>query len=152
MTTTTRISSLDKSIEATNVWLAELATELGTDDRREAYRVLRGFLHALRDRLTVDEAAELAAQLPMVVRGIFFQDWQPSRTPASYHDRREFLAAFAAEAGLHGDSETSFAAEAAMRTLRAHVSEGEVDDVLAILPSDLRELVDALGGDDPREG
>jgi uncharacterized protein (DUF2267 family) len=151
MTTTTRISSLDKSIEATNVWLAELATELGTDDRREAYRVLRGFLHALRDRLTVDEAAEFAAQLPILVRGVFFQDWQPSRTPAPYHDRREFLAAFAAEAALHGDSETSFAAEAALRTLRAHVSKGEVDDILAILPSDLRELVEALGGDEPRE-
>jgi uncharacterized protein (DUF2267 family) len=43
----------------------EIAEELGVD-RREGYRILRGFLHALRDRLTIDESAQLSAQVPMV--------------------------------------------------------------------------------------
>jgi uncharacterized protein (DUF2267 family) len=144
MTTTTHIRGLDHSIERTNIWLAELAAELGTDDRHEAYRVLRAFLHALRDRLTVEEAAELAAQLPILMRGVFFQDWQPSRTPERYRDRDEFLARFAAEADLEGESTVSFAAEAALFTFRRHVSDGEVTDILAVLPEDLRELLLAL--------
>jgi uncharacterized protein (DUF2267 family) len=144
MTTTTHIRGLDHSVEQTNIWLAELAAELGSDDRHEAYRVLRAFLHTLRDRLTVEEAAELAAQLPILVRGMFFQDWQPSRTPARYHDRSEFLARFADAARIEGESSVSFAAEAALRTFRKHVSDGELADILAVLPEDLRELLLSL--------
>jgi uncharacterized protein (DUF2267 family) len=144
MTTTTHIRGLDHSVELTNIWLSELAVELGTEDRHEAYRVLRAFLHTLRDRLTVEEAAELAAQLPILVRGVFFQDWEPGRTPAGYRGRDEFLARFAGEAGLEGESTVSFAAEAALRTFRLHVSDGEVADILAVLPEDLRELLLAL--------
>lgn len=144
MTTTTHIRGLDHSVEVTNIWLEELAAELGTGNRREAYRVLRAFLHTLRDRLTVEEAAELSAQLPVLVRGVFFQNWRPGRTPARYRDRNEFLARFAGEAGLEGESSVSYAAEAAMRTFRSHVSAGEIDDVLAVLPEDVRELLLAL--------
>jgi len=55
---------IDRSVEKTHVWLNELAAELGREDHQYAYRVLRAVLHAVRDRLTVDEAAQLAAQLP----------------------------------------------------------------------------------------
>ena len=144
MTTTTHIRGLDHSVELTNIWLAELAAELGTDDRHEAYRALRAFLHTLRDRLTVDEVAELSSQLPILVRGVFFQDWQPHHAPARYRDRDEFLARFSDAAGIEGESEVSFAAEAALHTFRKHVSDGEVADILAVLPEDLRELLLAL--------
>ena len=141
MTTTTHIRGLDHSVELTNIWLAELAAELGSDSRPEAYRVLRAFLHTLRDRLTVQEAAELSAQLPMVIRGAFFQDWRPHQTPARYRNRDEFLGRFAREAGIEGESAVAFAAEAALRTFRRHVSDGEVTDVMSVLPEDVRELL-----------
>ena len=144
MTTTTHVRGLDHSVERTNIWLAELASELGSDERYEAYRVLRAFLHTIRDRLTVEEAAELSAQLPMLVRGMFFQDWRPHRTPARYHDRSEFLARFATEAGIEDESAIAFAAEAALRVFRRHVSDGEVTDILAVFPEDLRELLLSL--------
>jgi uncharacterized protein (DUF2267 family) len=144
MTTTTHIRTLDHSVETTNVWLADLADELGTSDRMEAYRVLRAFLHTLRDRLTAHEAADLSAQLPVVIRGIYFQDWRPRIFPRIYRDRSEFLRRFAEEAGIEGESSISFAAEAATRVLRRHVSAGEIDDILAVLPTDVRELLDAL--------
>ena len=144
MTTTTHIRGLDHSIERTNIWLGELAAELGSDDRNEAYRVLRAFLHTVRDRLTVEEAAELAAQLPILVRGVFFQDWRPGRTPARYRDRDEFLASFAGAAHIEGETAVLFAAEAALRSLRRHVSDGEMADVLGVLSEDLRELLLSL--------
>ena len=87
------VELIDRSVEKTNVWLKELAAELGTDDRKFAYRVLRAYLHAVRDRLMVDEAAQLAAQLPELVRGIYYEGWVPSRTPMSLPQRRRVPAA-----------------------------------------------------------
>jgi len=61
--TTTRVDVIDRSVEKTHIWINDLAEELGTEDNHEAYGVLRAFLHALRDHLSVDEAAALAAQV-----------------------------------------------------------------------------------------
>jgi uncharacterized protein (DUF2267 family) len=140
---TTHPSILDHSVEKTNVWLKDLCAELESEDRQYAYHVLRGFLHALRDRIPVDEAAQLAAQLPMLVRGLYYEGWVPSRTPQTYHDVRSFLDRVAAEAGLAGETEASFAASAASRVLRAHVSDGELDDVVSVLPPAVRVIFTA---------
>jgi uncharacterized protein (DUF2267 family) len=68
----TGVSNLDRSIDKTNTWLAEIASEFGTEDRRLAYRVTRAWLHELRDRLPVPIAANFAAQLPELLRGVFY--------------------------------------------------------------------------------
>ena len=141
-TTTDRVDVIDRSVEKTNVWLRDAAAELGSD-RKAAYRALRAVLHTLRDRLTVDESAQLAAQLPLLVRGIFYEGWDPSRTPAKYSHAQEFLDRVAHEARLAGDTEASFAVAAIGRVLRMHVSQGELDDVMAILPTELRQLFES---------
>jgi uncharacterized protein (DUF2267 family) len=130
-----------RNIEKTHVWLDELAEELGTDDRQQAYRILRSFLHAVRDRLTVDEAAQLAAQLPDLIRGIYYEGRDPSATPQKYHDLDSFLKRIADEALLAGGTSASHAAAAAGRVLQRHVSEGEINDVLGMLPEGLRVVV-----------
>jgi uncharacterized protein (DUF2267 family) len=137
----THVDIIDKTVEKTNIWLNELAGELGTNDRRYAYRVMRGFLHTLRDRLSVDEAAQLAAQLPDLVRGIYYEGWDPSKSPRPYRTQAEFLERFEEEAMLHGDTEASFAVEAAARVLHEHVSEGELSDVFGLLPREIRLLL-----------
>ena len=138
MTTTTHVTALDHSIECTNVWLHELGQELGSDDPQYAYRVLRAFLHNLRDRISLQETAQLAAQLPDLIRGIYYEGWNPSHTPAVYHDAKTFFDRVSAEAVMHGDTEASFATMAAARVLRRHVSAGEIEDVLAVLPREIR--------------
>jgi len=136
-----RASIIDHSVETTHIWLNELAAELGTKDQQYAYRVLRAVLHAVRDRLTVDEAAELAAQLPELIRGIYYEGWDPSRTPARYHDSKPFLDRIASEALLAGESEASYAAEAVMDVVGHHVSAGEFEQVLHMLPPHVRAVV-----------
>jgi uncharacterized protein (DUF2267 family) len=89
--TTAHLDAIDRSVEKTYVWLKDLADELGVKDQRHAFRVLRAFLHALRDRLSVDETAQLAAQLPIFIRGVFYEGWDPSRTPERYRDVATFL-------------------------------------------------------------
>jgi uncharacterized protein (DUF2267 family) len=100
-------------------------------------------LHALRDRLTVDLAAKLAAQLPTLIRGIYYEDWDPSRTPLAIHDVGPFLDHVAAEGHMAGETEASLAVSAVIAVLRAHVSAGEIDSVLAILPDSFRVLIGA---------
>ena len=78
----TGVSNLDTSIDKT--WLAEIAGEFGIEDRRLACRVLRAWLHALRDRLPVTIAANFAAQLPELLRGVFYDGWSPSRVPIKF--------------------------------------------------------------------
>lgn len=134
------VDIIDKSAEKANLWLKELAAELD-GDRREAYRLLRAFLHALRDRITVAEAVQLGQQLPVLIRGIYYDGWEPSRTPETYRDIDTFLERVSAEAKLGGETETSYAVAAAAAVLRRHVSAGEIDDILSILPKELRSTL-----------
>ena len=77
----TGLEVFDKTVQTTNTWLKEIMEFTGPD-RRRAYRVLAAVLHALRDRLTVDEVAQLGAQLPILVRGLYYDQWHhPSGKP-----------------------------------------------------------------------
>jgi len=134
---------IQHSVEKTHIWLKEIAKEFGGDDRQYAYRALRAVLHTLRDRLTVDVAAKLAAQLPTLIRGIYYEDWDPSRTPLPLHDVEAFLDHVAREGRMGGDTEASVAVSAVTRVLRAHVSPGEIDEVLKVLPEKFRVLIAA---------
>jgi len=134
-------SIIERSVEKAHVWLDEVSRQMGTEDHREAYRALRAYLHALRDRLTVDEAAQLAAQLPDLIRGIYYEGWNPSQTPVRYRGLADFLDRVAADAGLDGETSASFAVGAVAEVLRRHVSAGEIDDIRAQLPEDLRPIL-----------
>ncbi len=139
--TVTHLDVLDRSVEKAHVWINDLADELGTDDRQYAYRVLRAYLHALRDHLSVDEAAQLAAQLPIFIRGVFYEGWDPSGTPTRDRGVDPFLRRVAREAVLGGETQASVAVSAASRVLSRHVSAGETASVLHMLPAALRELL-----------
>jgi uncharacterized protein (DUF2267 family) len=136
-------SIIERSVEKTHIWLNELAEQLGVEDRQYAYRALRAVLHALRDRLTVEVAAKLAAQLPTLIRGIYFEDWRPSRTPLPIHDVEAFLDHIVEEGQMAGETEASLAVTAVARVMREHISSGEIDAVAAVLPDKLKVLIEA---------
>lgn len=136
----TGVNSLDSSIDKANAWLADIDARFGTSDRRLAYRVLRAWLHNLRDRLSVEVAAHFAAQLPELLRGVFFDGWNPSRVPQKYA-RDEYVTRFAREARVH-DSDVAKAAGIVTTVARQHMSDGVVTQAFAQLPADLRELLE----------
>ena len=140
MTATGHLDVLDHSVEGANRWINDVAGELESD-RSEAYRALRAYLHTLRDRLPAQQNAKLAAQLPMLIRGIFWEGWQPSRTPLHYRDPVEFTERVRREAGFVGDTEAWFAVEAVAKVLRQHVSGGEIDGLIRSLPESLQGFV-----------
>jgi uncharacterized protein (DUF2267 family) len=131
---------LEKSLQATHEWINDLAERLDTPDRRAALRLLRAVLHALRDRVSHEEAAHLAAQLPIVLRGMFYENWRPSRTPVEDRGRDAFLAEISRlyDAGPEFPLESDV--EEVFRLLNLRVSAGEVADIRGALPADLRAL------------
>ena len=136
-----RPAAIDTTVQKTYGWLHELETELGAHSRAEAYDILRGFLHTLRDRLTVDQAAHLGAQLPMLVRGLFYEGWQPSQVPKKMK-ADEFLEAFAQGSGHPADSAGRPVLQAAARVVSGHLEPGEWLNVLSALPHDVRDLLE----------
>lgn len=143
VTTSAEPTILQRSVEQAHRWIDETAAELGDDDKRAAYRALKGVLHVLRDRSTVEESAQLASQLPELIRGAFYENWTPARTPERYRNAGEFLDRVRDQAGLAGETEASFAVDAVMKVLRRHVSAGELEDVLATMPAPVRDLLEA---------
>jgi uncharacterized protein (DUF2267 family) len=133
---------LERSVQDAREWIDEVAAQLGEEDRRGAYRCLKGVLHTLRDRSTPTESAQLASQLPELIRGAFYENWVPARTPERYRDVDAFLDRVRDHAGLAGETEASFAVEAVMSVLRRHVSTGELADVLATMPAAVREFLE----------
>jgi uncharacterized protein (DUF2267 family) len=136
------VDAIERSAQKANEWVNDVARELGTEDEAYAWRVLRAYLQVLRDRLTLDEAAQLAAQLPHLLRGVFYEGFDPGHQPEKIRDRETFLARLADRANLGDPSEAARAAATATRVLRQHVSPGEIDDVLAQLPAEIRELLE----------
>ncbi len=134
---------VQRSAEKASIWLKDVATELGDDDRQYAYKVLRAVLHTLRDRLTIELAAKLAAQLPTLIRGIFYEDWTPGRAPMRAHDVDSFLEHVVSEGRLGGETEASVAVTAVMTVLRKRLGDEEIEAILAVVPEKLRTLIKA---------
>lgn len=140
MTQTTHVAALDASVQKTNEWLKELTDELGVD-RDAAYKMLRGYLQTVRDCLDVGEASDLAAQLPVVLRGVYYTGWDPSDAPLSL-DRNEFLEALRERAGLRDqDPNPDTAASAVTALLQRQITAGALTDVYAQLRDDVRKVV-----------
>ena len=84
------VAALDHTIQETNSWLKALTEHLHFEDRHHAYSALRAVLHALRDRLTPETAVHLGAQLPMLVRGLYYEGWHMGGKPTSDRNAQEF--------------------------------------------------------------
>jgi uncharacterized protein (DUF2267 family) len=133
----TGLDTFDTTIHRTNRWVNELMELLHWRDKHKSYLALKAALHALRDRLPVDEAAQLGAQLPMLVRGFYYEGWNPSSAPIKERHREQFLARIAREFSDYAPEDV---ARAVFRVLKAHVSRGEIANVEQALPGELREL------------
>ena len=139
---TTGISTLDHAPQVVAEWLNELCDDLGWQEKPRAYLLLHETLHAIRDLLGVDEAAELAAQLPILVRGIYFEGWNPSGTPSTARSKAELLDRIAGRFSKQPLDDTERAVAAVFDLLRRHVSPGELDQVRKSMRKPIRELWD----------
>jgi uncharacterized protein (DUF2267 family) len=136
----TGLDVFDTTLHKTNSWLNELMQVLGSQDKHEAYLAMKATLHALRDRLTVEEVAQLGAQLPMLIRGFYYEGWDPTGKPLRVRQKEQFLARI--EQQFRGDDgiNAERLARAVFTVLAKRVSEGEIEDVKHILPAEIGDL------------
>lgn len=134
------LESIDRTVQLTHQWINELDAALGWDNKHRSYRLLRTVLQALRDWLPVNEAADLGAQLPELLRGVYYEHWRPATTPVKQRSKDDFVARI--DHGFKTDP-IIFTPEAAAITfafLARKISPGEIADVRHALPADLRGL------------
>ena len=136
----TGLEVFDTTVHKTNSWLKEVMQEIHRDNRRKAYDALRATLHALRDRLTVEEVAQLGAQLPMLLRGFYYEGWDPTRKPVKLRDREEFLSLVEAEFRADDTLNPELIARAVFKVLTNRITAGEIEDVKHVLPAEIRSL------------
>jgi uncharacterized protein (DUF2267 family) len=135
------VDVFDGTIQKSHVWLNDVMGELDWHEQpQKAYLALRSVLHALRDRLTVEEAVQLGAQLPMLIRGLYYEGWTLKGKPRKERHEQAFYEhinkAFKADAALDPEQ----VVRAVFKVLVRHTSAGEIEDVKHILPKALQEL------------
>ena len=136
----TGLEILDTSVQKTNIWLKDLMEHMETADRHRAYMALKVTLHALRDRLSIEEAAQLGAQLPMIVRGLYYEGWRPGGKPERASSWETFMKPVYLAVCQDGSCTPEEIVAAVFDVLSRHVSGGEIDDVISQLPRDIRSL------------
>jgi len=137
---TTGVSTLDHTVQQTNAWLKGVEEELALDNRQQAYNALRAVLHALRDRLPPEVAIKLGAQLPILVRGFYYEGWHAAGTPTKERHLEDF--------GDHVTSELPqdfpvgglSTARAVFEILWEKLDPGEFEKVLNHLPVSIRAM------------
>jgi uncharacterized protein (DUF2267 family) len=137
---TTGITGFEETVQLTNEWLKELMEAVNWDDRYRAYRLLRATLHALRDRLLPHEAVQLGAQLPMLIRGLYYDGWHMKDRPASERKKEHFLRHVEAAFARDPNEDTEALVREVFKLLARKISSGEISDVKGALPKDIRSL------------
>jgi len=137
--TTTGLDVFDKTMQITNVWLKEICEELGPD-RQVAWHILGAGLRTLRDRLEPDLAAHLGAELPLVVRGAYYDRYRPSEQPRLTRSRAEFVKCMEEDLQHMRPVDPDQALRCVFGVLSHHIPKGQVDKVRRALPEDVREL------------
>lgn len=133
-------ATISHTVQQTQEWLKEVRDNAGLANEAEALSALRAVLHQLRDRLTIVEAVQLASGLPILVRGIFFEGWQPSHSPdKTTRSAQDFIDGVEKRFLPHRhDSETLV--RVVFMILAHHLDPGEISDVIGQLPDSQKEL------------
>lgn len=129
------------SLQKTQKLLEEVEGELSLGrNRQKSYSLLRAVLHTLRDRLPISEAVEMGTQLPMIVRGFYYEGWRPSQTPKKMN-RQEFLYEIQRQLSFVPEMPMDEMVYTVLAILERYVSPGEMKDIGSVLPKNFKDLL-----------
>jgi len=134
------LESIEHTVQLTHIWINDLDARLGWENKHRSYRLLRTVLQAIRDWLKVEEAVKFGAQRPELLRGVYYEQWQPAKAPVKKRSKVDFIArvdhAFQADPLVL----TPEAISTVFQFLSAKISPGEIEHVHHALPADIRAL------------
>ena len=134
------LPTIDHAVQQINVWLKTLVAEHHLPQRQHALSALRAVLHALRDRLTADQAVHLGAEMPTMVRGIYYEGWHLAANPSGERQLQPFLDRVQKELPPKFPRDAKGTTEAVFALLAAELERGQIVKVIAELPEPLRVL------------
>lgn len=134
------LESIDHTVQLTHIWINDLDARLGWNDKHRSYRLLRTVLQTLRDWLRAEEAAGLGAQLPELLRGVYYEHWRPATTPAKKRSKADFIARIDNAFRADPIAATADAVSAVFALLSDKITAGEIKQVHHALPADIRGL------------
>lgn len=149
----TAAATFRKYVDEGNRFINEVADELGTDDTGMALRITRSVLHAVRDRIPPVDAIQFGQGLPMALKGVYFDQYDISRTPVIIRNVHRFLEyiqhknRFAAANDFRHEADVIKALQTVFIVLENHMSIGQVDQVLNLLPAEVCNLIDRAGAE-----
>lgn len=134
------VGSIERNVEMANVWLNEISSELHNIDKEDAWTRLAAVLQTLRDRIPVDEAAGFAAQLPPLIRGIYYESWHPAGTPHKWRHKRDYLESVDAKLGPHEPVDLEETVRAVLKVAARHMDANELQKVKAMHSKEIWDL------------
>jgi len=137
---TTGLDVFDRTVQETNLWLKMLSERLRVEDRHLAYLALRATLHALRDRIGPQNAVHLGAQLPMLLRGLYYEGWRMTATPTKERRTEQFVDHVRSEMRGAGAIDIETAIRAVFDVMWEKIDRGEIAKLIEMFPEELREL------------
>lgn len=138
----TGLDVFDKTLQSTHIWLNEIGELIGPDKQR-CYHALRAVLTTLRDRMTVEQSAHLSADLPILIRGIFYDGFRPTDVPMTWRSQDEFISVVAQRFGNIGPMSPRTSCIAVFRVMERHLPHPLVEKVRNALPHEIRALFQA---------
>ena len=135
----TSLDVFDKTIQTTNIWLNEISSVIGPD-RHLAWKVLSTVLHKLRDRLPVELSAHLGSQMPLLIRGAFYDQYKPAAQPGLCRSEADFTAEVGEWLSDVRPVDPALAIAAVLCVLDRHVDPGQIAKVKGALPKQLRHM------------
>jgi uncharacterized protein (DUF2267 family) len=135
------IDAFDITLQKTMIWFQKIMDEMGWDDQHKTYQILRCVLHTLRDRLPIQEAVDLGAQLPMLIRGMYYEGWNLKGKPIKMHTQEEFFTHVCQQLpASRCDFNPEQATRAIFKVLAESISAGEIQDIKDNMPKSLLDL------------
>lgn len=129
--------NFQKQCKETLTWVQHVAERTAYPERKDwAFNALRSVLHAIRDRTTIEEAFHLAAQLPVLLRGYYFEGYRPSAKKIKMN-AGQFFIRIRKDLGPSNELSPEEAFSSVLKVLYEHVSIGEMEDVKRSMPNDI---------------
>ena len=142
----TGLPVFDETVHATNTWLHEITSRCDLKDRQQGYRLMRVCLHTIRDAISVNASANLTAQLPMLMRGIYYEGWEPASLPKRVKSVDEFLSDIDEAFSQEPDFDSAEAFLEFISVMAMHISEGEMDHLRKMMPDEIKPLWEDYSG------
>ncbi len=134
-----QIDIFEKHTQKANEWLRHIGDRAGCNDNRKSLAALRATLHRLRDNLPVETVLHLGAQLPLIIKGILFENWHLSDYPSKDRKINQFIDGIEEEF-YHTDLDTEIWTCAVFQVLSSRISLGEVEKIRKALPGEIAIL------------